>query len=69
MVFPAYPEGTALDRCVTRPVAQAFTPTQLLGIGIQLCRGLEHVHALGIAHYDVKPGNVLLESVMNDAAH
>ena len=68
MVFPAYPEGTALDRCVTRPVAQAFTPTQLLGIGIQLCRGLEHVHALGIAHYDVKPGNVLLESVMNDAA-
>ena len=68
MVFPAYPEGTALDRCVSRPVAKAFTPTQLLGIGVQLCRGLEHVHALGIAHYDVKPGNVLLESVMDHGA-
>lgn len=65
MVFPAFPEGTALDRCVSRPVAKAFTPLQLLGIGCQLCRGLEHMHALGIAHYDVKPGNVLLESVMD----
>lgn len=69
MVFPAYHEGTALDRCVQRPIAKAFTPTQLLSIGTQLCSALEHMHGMGIAHYDVKPGNVLLESVMDDASH
>ena len=69
MVFPAYHEGTALDRCVQRPIARAFTPTQLLSIGTQLCSALEHMHGMGIAHYDVKPGNVLLESVMDDDSH
>ena len=69
MVFPAYHEGTALDRCVQRPIAKAFTPAQLLSIGTQLCSALEHMHGMGIAHYDVKPGNVLLESVMDDASH
>jgi|AntAceMinimDraft_11_1070367.scaffolds.fasta_scaffold380364_1 hypothetical protein len=32
LVFPAYPEGTVLDRALHRPEAQAFTPLQLLSV-------------------------------------
>jgi len=31
-----------------------------LGIGIQVCRGLEFAHSHGIVHRDLKPGNVWL---------
>jgi serine/threonine protein kinase len=31
-----------------------------LAIAHQVCRGLEHAHAKGIVHRDIKPGNVLI---------
>lgn len=36
----------------------AFDERELLGIATDVSRGLQHVHARGIAHMDVKPDNI-----------
>jgi serine/threonine-protein kinase len=33
---------------------------EAVGLGLQACRGLEHAHAAGLVHRDVKPQNLLL---------
>jgi serine/threonine protein kinase len=35
-------------------------PDEVAGLGIQICRGLAAVHAVGLVHRDVKPQNLLL---------
>jgi len=66
MVFPAFPEGTVLDRCLANPPGAAFTKTQLLRLTKQIATALAYLHAhprFGpLAHRDVKPGNVLIET-------
>ena len=68
MVFPAFPEGTVLDRCAANPPGAAFTNTQLLRVTKQIATALAYLHEhprFGpLAHRDVKPGNVLLETSM-----
>jgi len=57
-IFSEYVPGGALRdwiRC-----GRIVTVAQALDIGIQLARGLQAAHELGIVHQDVKPGNVLL---------
>jgi serine/threonine-protein kinase len=31
-----------------------------VGLGVQVCAGLEHAHAAGLVHRDIKPGNLLI---------
>ena len=35
-------------------------PARVLDVGVQVCAGLEHAHATGLVHRDIKPGNLLL---------
>jgi eukaryotic-like serine/threonine-protein kinase len=35
-------------------------PGRVVDLGVQVCAGLEHAHAAGLVHRDVKPGNLLL---------
>ena len=35
-------------------------PGRVVDLGVQVCAGLEHAHATGLVHRDIKPGNLLL---------
>jgi serine/threonine-protein kinase len=50
--------GTWIDECAARGVSPSIDET--LGILDQVCRGLAAIHARGVVHADVKPGNVLI---------
>jgi serine/threonine-protein kinase len=40
--------------------ARALDPARVVDLGVQVCAGLEHAHAAGLVHRDIKPGNLLL---------
>lgn len=42
-------------------VAPVRPPHRIYGIALQLAHALAHVHAHGVVHSDVKPGNVLID--------
>ncbi|MDB4962819.1 MAG: serine/threonine protein kinase [Myxococcales bacterium] len=50
-------EGEPLSSIMTMPLA----PERVMLITGQLLRGLEHAHAMGLIHRDLKPDNVLVE--------
>jgi serine/threonine protein kinase len=50
-------EGEPLSAIMTMPLA----PERVMLITGQLLRGLEHAHAMGLIHRDLKPDNVLVE--------
>ena len=37
-----------------------FPPARVVDLALQICGGLEHAHASGLVHRDIKPGNLLL---------
>lgn len=39
---------------------QTLSDLDLLEVGIQLCRALEHAHKRGVVHRDIKPENIML---------
>lgn len=57
-----YVDGTDLERWVKRH--GPMSPGAAIDVLTQLARALEHAHALGMVHRDVKPANVLLARVM-----
>lgn len=49
-----------------RTLRQQFTPTQAAGVVATLARAVEHAHANGVIHRDLKPQNVILASGPED---
>jgi len=39
---------------------QTLSDLDLLEVGVQLCRALEHAHKRGVVHRDIKPENIML---------
>ena len=40
--------------------AQVLFRPRVVDLALQICGGLEHAHASGLVHRDIKPGNLLL---------
>lgn len=66
LVFPRYGQNLrdfALERqagCQAGELERAFELEELAHCALCLACGLEHVHAHGLTHADVKPDNVLV---------
>jgi hypothetical protein len=46
----------------------ALSDLDVVRIGVALCDALEHAHARGVIHRDVKPGNVMVPDQIEDGA-
>jgi len=53
-----YVEGRSL--AYELDLEKRLDPPRVVDLGIQVCAGLEHAHATGLVHRDIKPGNLLL---------
>ena len=49
-----HPLSDELDR------VDRLDPERVVDLGVQVCAGLQHAHAAGLVHRDIKPGNLLL---------
>ena len=53
--------GYTLAELLEEAEAHQMAPRVAMGIGRQICRGLEAAHEQGIIHRDIKPQNVLID--------
>jgi eukaryotic-like serine/threonine-protein kinase len=53
-----YVPGETLAQLLAR--RRKLVPTEVVGLGTQACAGLEHAHANGLVHRDLKPQNLIL---------
>ena len=43
-----------------RPLPEGLSPRDITALGLDLCRALDRLHAIGIIHRDLKPDNILV---------
>ena len=55
-----YLEGGSLRAIIDR--GRVLSPSQGLVVGLDACRGLDHIHRRGLVHGDLKPSNLLFGS-------
>lgn len=60
-----YIEGPTLAEVIA--VEGALRIERVLGIGVQITRGLREAHAKGVVHRDLKAGNIMLAKADDDA--
>ena len=61
-LFIEYVEGFNLKQVITQSTEQKHDlPLEVvLDYGIQICRGMSHLHRIGVIHRDLKPSNILI---------
>jgi hypothetical protein len=59
-IVSQYTAGGSLDDLLQRAENHRLPIEQTLRVAGQVCRALEHVHAHGVVHRDVKPANIWL---------
>ncbi len=59
-VVSEYSEGGSLQGMLD--AGHLLSPSQTLIVGLEVARGLEHIHRQGLVHRDVRPSNILFDS-------
>jgi hypothetical protein len=57
LLFSEYVQGKTLRE---RYRERSLKDSEILEVGMQMCRALEHAHKRGVVHRDVKPENIML---------
>jgi len=57
LLFSEYVHGKTVRQ---RYRERTLKDTEILELGLQLCRALEHAHKRGVVHRDIKPENIML---------
>jgi hypothetical protein len=57
LLVTEYIQGRTLRECYQD---RRLSDADILEVGIQLCRALEHAHKRGVVHRDIKPENIML---------
>ena len=59
-VVSDYMEGGSLPGILDN--GYLLSPSQALMVGLEVARGLEHIHRQGLIHRDIRPSNILFDS-------